>query len=76
MIILLNLLLIPSTFDGAEHYISKLAPGMHQVSEISIFPQFYWHYVRLPRTISGRTRQAPPPGSALDNSAIQSPGPA
>jgi hypothetical protein len=45
---------LPRILIGGEHYISKLGQGMHQVSEISIFPQFYAHYVRSGRTICER----------------------
>jgi hypothetical protein len=45
---------LPGTLIGGEHYISKVERGMHQVSEISFFPQFYAHYVRGWRTIRER----------------------
>jgi hypothetical protein len=45
---------LPDTLIGGELYISKRGQGMHQVSEISIFPQVYAHYVRDWRAICGR----------------------
>jgi hypothetical protein len=43
-------------FIGGELYISKGLESRLQVSKISIFPQFYRHYVRVARTVSGRFR--------------------